>query len=54
MSIVNVKVLLHHNLECYTICIIYIENGSIDLLYLSNMDVYFKKNDSYYKIMLYF
>ena len=29
----------------------YIENGHIDLSYLSKMAVYFKKNGSYYKII---
>ena len=29
------------------------ENGSIDLLYLSNMAINFKKNSCCYKIMIY-
>ena len=40
--------MLHNTLEC-----IIFENGSIDLLYLSNMGVYFRKNGSNYTIMLY-
>ena len=42
--------MLHNTLECYKICIIYIENGPV---YLSNMVVYFKNNSFIYKIILY-
>ena len=48
----NILKYYDNSLECYKICIIYFEIGYIDLLYLSNIAVYFNKNSYNYKIVL--